>query len=306
MGLTELGLILLIWVFAAGVMVIVLPQSFTYLRLRERLFKEPVDPKERPDLWNLFYPRLRKWIRGAGIESEAIVPIYLASCVFSVIAAFIVSYLMGTSTLSQQAIRSLNNLPGTLGEIFVPIVFVAPYIVFVIIASIPWLMIRMLRRKRTEAIEQDLPIFLEFLVTLSEAGLGFDEAIIKVTEVYDKKTPLVEAFKDFQKEVRAGSSRLRSFWRLKDRLDINSVKRFISALIHSEQTGGRMSEILRNQAADSLTRRRLKALEMASALQVKLLFPMMICFLPGIFVVTLGPAAFEFIKAMDSVLRTVR
>jgi tight adherence protein C len=303
----DIMLIAFIWLFAAGVMVIILPQSLSYFRLRERLFQEDLAPAQKEtQLRDSFYTQLKKWIRGSGLESEQALPVFIASCLVMLIAALIVSYQLGTSDVTQAAIRSLNNLPGTLGGIFVPIVYIAPYVIFVMLASFPWLFIRLLRRQRMEKIEQDLPIFLEFLVTLSEAGLGFDEAIIKVTEVYDRKSPLVKAFEDFQKEVRAGNSRLRSFWRLKERLDIGSVKRFVSALINSEQTGGRMSEILRNQAADSLNRRRLKALEMASALPVKLLFPMMICFLPGIFIVTLGPAAFEFIKAMDSVIRTVR
>ena len=77
---------------------------------------------------------------------------------------------------------------------------------------------------------------------------------------------------------------------------------FVSALVQAEQVGAGFSNVLRTQADDLRNRRREDANMLAQALPVKLIFPLVICFLPGIFVVTLGPIFMQFIRLADSMM----
>jgi tight adherence protein C len=77
---------------------------------------------------------------------------------------------------------------------------------------------------------------------------------------------------------------------------------FVSALVQAEQVGAGFSNVLRTQADDLRNRRREDANMLAQALPVKLIFPLVICFLPGIFVTTLGPIFMQFIRLADSMM----
>jgi pilus assembly protein TadC len=113
---------------------------------------------------------------------------------------------------------------------------------------------------------------------------------------------LAVEFRTFQGELLAGRPRVQCLRRLARRVDVTSFTVFISALVQSEQVGSGMAEVLRRQADDLRDRRRERALAVAATLPVKLVFPLIICFLPGIFVVTLGPTFNEFFKRADSFL----
>jgi tight adherence protein C len=89
---------------------------------------------------------------------------------------------------------------------------------------------------------------------------------------------------------------------------VQSLTIFISAVVHAEQVGSGVSDVLRRQADDVRDRRRERALNLAQSLPVKLLFPLVICFLPAIFVFTLGPVFQQFFEFTEALLnrRSVR
>jgi tight adherence protein C len=91
--------------------------------------------------------------------------------------------------------------------------------------------------------------------------------------------------------------------RLARRIDIPSVSTFVAAMVHSEQVGGGLSGVLEHQTEDAQSRRREAALILAHSLPVKLVFPLVLCFLPGIFVWTLGPAFYQFLKVLETVMQ---
>jgi pilus assembly protein TadC len=179
----------------------------------------------------------------------------------------------------------------------------APYFIVVILAATPALIVRAARRKRVEAIEQDLAPTLELLATLAEAGLGFDAAIGRIQESESGTRPLSQEFQIYQRDNLGGIPRLESLRKLARRTDVVSVSIFVSALIQAEQVGASLAEILRTQADDLRDRRKLRALLLAQALPVKLVFPLMFCFLPGIFFSTLGPVISQFVDIADSILK---
>ncbi len=99
-----------------------------------------------------------------------------------------------------------------------------------------------------------------------------------------------------------GRPRVESLRRLAKRLDVQSLTIFISAIVHAEQVGSGISDVLRRQADDVRDRRRDRALNLAQSLPIKVLFPLVICFLPAIFVFTLGPVFVQFFQFAESIL----
>jgi tight adherence protein C len=201
--------------------------------------------------------------------------------------------------------ESLALIPG-IGELASVIVSLTPWILFVIIAMSPTLIVRAARRKRVAEIEQDLPLFLELLATLAEAGLGFDAGISRIQDSEPAHRLLHTEFQLYQRDMLAGNSRIQALQHLARRIEVNSVTVFVSALIQAERIGSSLAETLRRQANDLRDRRKMQALLQSQALPVKLVFPLVICFLPGIFISTLGPVINQMIEVTDSVLRTVR
>ena len=178
----------------------------------------------------------------------------------------------------------------------------APWIAFALVASLPVLRVRAARRRVVDEVEQDLPFLLELLATLGEAGLGFDAALNRVLQPRDPRRPLVRELRGFQRDALAGFARVHALRRMAHRLDVPNVSTFVSSLIQSEQGGAALASTLRRQADDLWNRRRERALALSQALPVKLSIPLVLCFLPGIFVMVLGPAFLDFYKLVDSVL----
>src|SRR5262249_5097171 len=192
--------------------------------------------------------------------------------------------------------------PGSVGEFLAAVLRSGPWILFVFAGFAPTLRVRAARRGRVRAIERDLPLMLEAFSILGEAGLGFDAALAKIVRSQPSGRPLVVEFVNFQIDMLAGIPRLQSLRQLARRVEVASITSFTSALIQAEQVGASIAETLRHQADDLRERRREDALLQAQALPVKLVFPLVICFLPGIFVSTLAPVIYQMIEVAGGVL----
>lgn len=274
------------------------------LRGRDRLFEtESVgtmadEPRSFEDMSGL-----RAWLYRAGRRHDAAVMNFLAVQILCLVSAAVVPLVLAGTGLSRTFAQGLNDIPGAIGEIFLPLVWTGPWILALGIAMLPTLAVRRARRSRVQSIEQDLPMFLEMLATLSEAGLGFDAALDRILRSQPEIRPLVQEFRLFQVEVLAGRPRVRCLRRLAERVDSTHLTIFLSALIQAEQVGGGVAAVLRRQAEDLRERRRERFLAQAMTLPVKLVFPLVICFLPGIFVVTLGPIFHQFFQFADGLMR---
>jgi pilus assembly protein TadC len=141
---------------------------------------------------------------------------------------------------------------------------------------------------------------------MAEAGLGFDAALSKIVGSQRRDRPLTAELITFQRDMLAGVPRYQALAHLARRVDVSSLTSFTSAVIQTEQVGASISETLRHQAEDLRNRRRESAMVQAQALPVKLVFPLVLCFLPGIFVSTLAPVIYQMIQVTDSVLRSGR
>ena len=220
--------------------------------------------------------------------------------------ALSVVFVLYQTGLSRDAEQSLLQLPPELGKTFLPLIYLGPWLILLIVASAPLLVVRRARRERMEKVEQDLPLSLELLATLGEAGLGFDAALARLLESLRDDRPFAREFRTYQADLLAGRTRVESLRRLARRLDISSVSILVSALVQAEQMGSGIAQALRRQADDLRDRRREKANAFAMALPVKRMFPLVVCFMPGIFIWTLGPFFVQLFQIADNLMRVRR
>ena len=96
---------------------------------------------------------------------------------------------------------------------------------------------------------------------------------------------------------------MESLRRFSARIDLPSVSAFVSALVQAEQLGMGIARVLRQQADDVRSRRRERAIAFANSLPTKRVIPLVICFLPGLFVWTLGPAFVQLFKMAESFIQ---
>ncbi len=247
---------------------------------------------------------LVRWLFLAGYRSPNAAAIYMSATFLCVVVGIVVVIAAESTGLTRTAVAAATGVPGGLGDIAAPILVAGPWIVLVLWGMLPWSIVNAARKRRVLAVEQDMPVTLDLLATMSETGLGFDSALTKVLESQRQDRPLVQELQTFQLEALGGISRVQCFRRLARRLEVQSMTIFVSALVQAEQVGAGFAKVLRTQADDLRNRRREDANMLAQALTVKLIFPLVICFLPGIFVCTLGPIFLQFIKLADSVLQT--
>src|SRR5258707_11635422 len=154
--------------------------------------------------------------------------------------------------------------------------------------------------RRQEEIRSNLPDALEVLVLCMEAGLGIDQAMVRVGEEIRLTSPaLADEFQIISREQRAGKPRLEAWRSMAARVDIDFVRQFVSMLVQTERFGTPIANAL-GQFSDTLrTRRTQKAEEAAAKTGVKLLFPLVLFIFPSIFVVSLGPAILNIQKVLS-------
>jgi pilus assembly protein TadC len=272
-------------------------------RSTDRLFTQPDATADDPGSDSLLMGALRRWLFLAGYREPGAPGIYLATTLAAMGFGLAMLYLIHRSGLIADLIRNISGLPSGIGDIFLPVAYLAPWLVFVVLATFPWLVVRSARRTRIEQVEQDLPISLELLSTLSEAGLGFDAALSRVLESVLQDRPLEREFRSYQADLLAGRTRVEALRRLARRIEVSSVTILVSALVQAEQLGTGIAGALRRQAEDLRDRRRERANAFAMALPVKRMFPLVVCFMPGIFVWTLGPFFVQLFQFADTFMK---
>jgi tight adherence protein C len=143
-------------------------------------------------------------------------------------------------------------------------------------------------RARQKLVLLQIPDALDLLTISVRAGLGFDGALAKVVEKL--KGPLTEEFRRALAEIRVGKARRDALRDIVPRTEVQALTNFIGAIIQAEQLGVSISKVLQVQSEQLRIERRQRAEEMAAKAPIKMLFPLVGCIFPSLFIVILGPA----------------
>lgn len=153
-------------------------------------------------------------------------------------------------------------------------------------------------QERQEAIRRDLADTLDQITISIEAGLGLETAIIRAGE--HGTGPLAQELMRTIQDMRLGLSRKDAYTALADRTSVTDLKRFARAIMQADAYGVSVSTVVRTQAKDLRAKRRQRAEEKAMRVPVQVLFPLMLCILPVLFIVVLGPAVVNLLAVLSA------
>jgi tight adherence protein C len=143
-------------------------------------------------------------------------------------------------------------------------------------------------QRRQSEVRSALADSIDLLTICVEAGLGFDAALAHVSK--NTSGPLADEFYRTLQEVQLGRSRNEAMRNLADRSNVPELRAFVLAMVQADVFGVSVANVLRVQAKDMRIKRRQLAEERAMKVPIKVLFPVLFCIFPALFVVILGPA----------------
>lgn len=152
-------------------------------------------------------------------------------------------------------------------------------------------------RFRKGAIERQLPDVLDIITVSVEAGLSFDGALERVVQKSD--TILSAELGTTLKEMRMGKLRKLALRALADRCDVSDLTIWVGAMIQADELGVGIGNVLRVQSAQMREKRRFRAREKSMKAPIKILFPLVLFIFPSIFIILMGPAALQMMKAFS-------
>jgi tight adherence protein C len=164
---------------------------------------------------------------------------------------------------------------------------------------LPSIILARMARARQHRLRLSLPDALDLLVVSVEAGLGLDQALQRVSDELAFAHPdLCDELRMINLETRAGTARSEALHNLARRTQLDDISSLVTMLVQTDKFGTSVSQSLRVHSDTLRTKRRQRAEEAAAKTGAKMVFPLVICIFPAIWVVTLGPAVIKFIQIL--------
>jgi tight adherence protein C len=152
-------------------------------------------------------------------------------------------------------------------------------------------------QERQDAIGLELADTLDQMTIAVEAGLGFESAMARAGA--NGKGPLAEELVRTLQDIAVGQPRREAYLALAERTGVKDLARFIRAVVQADAYGVSIADVLRTQAQEMRLKRRQRAEEKAMQIPVKVIFPLILCILPTLFIVLLGPAVMDIVAAFS-------
>lgn len=162
---------------------------------------------------------------------------------------------------------------------------------------LPELLLTSRSQERNEAIQLELADTLDQMTIAVEAGLGFDAAMARAGRT--GTGPLAQELIRTLQEIQVGQLRRTAYESLANRTDVADLRRFVRAIIQADAYGISVADVLRTQAAEMRLKRRQRAEEEAQQVPVKVIIPLLVCILPVLFIVLLGPTVINMLDAFS-------
>jgi len=160
-------------------------------------------------------------------------------------------------------------------------------LVILVMFILPILWLRLGVSRRQKEVQRSLPDALDMMSVSTAAGLGFDQALQKVSQFY--KTAAGEEFGRVVSEMEVGVSRQRALRNFATRVQLSEISSFVAVIIQSEILGMSIADVLHSQAEQMRIQRQYRAKEEAQKLPVKMMVPLALLILPALLAVLLGP-----------------
>jgi tight adherence protein C len=221
----------------------------------------------------------------AGYRSDEALPVFFGIRVAASLGAFA---LFSTGILIQP------NLALAIGAVLLAYV-------------VPGMVLARLAKRRQHRLRLALADALDLLVVSVEAGLGLDQAMVRVGEELEFAYPeLADELRLVNLELRAGKPRVEALRNLGERTGVEDVSSLVTMLIQTDKFGTSIAQSLRVHSETLRTKRRQRAEEAAAKTGVKMVFPLVFCVFPAIWVVAIGPAAIKFVTVLFPVVNDIK
>lgn len=172
---------------------------------------------------------------------------------------------------------------------------------------LPGMVLARKAKKRQKKIQLGLADALDLMVVSVEAGLGMDQAILRVGDELRFAHPdLSDELRLVNIELRAGKARTDALRNLADRTGLDDLVSLTTMLIQTDKFGTSVAQSLRVFSETLRTKRRQRAEEAAAKTGVKMVFPLVLCIFPAIWVVTIGPAAIKFVEVLFPIAQNIK
>ena len=152
------------------------------------------------------------------------------------------------------------------------------------------------RDQRRTAIRAAAADVIDQLTICVEAGLGFESALARVAST--TTGPLSDELRRTLSDIGAGIPRMQALRALSDRVQIAEIRQLVTALLQAQKHGVSMAETLRIQSSEMRLKRTQHTEEKAAKLTVKMIFPIIVCYLPVFLIITLVPALINIFRAL--------